>query len=170
MFFDDLRKSLENVDTTVEVKLNKLLQLLEFFKDKESSLLFRFLHKNDGQYVFYIESRQIPDERYLYYHELFERAGMVEEIIPGVDQIYNHRHEWKVESCDFEEIDSKMDFIVDFIKNNYSLSPPMSDDEIIGFSQHARYMMRTLSEEEFNRWLDEKRVGLEFEHRSGKKR
>lgn len=151
-FFDKLTKSLEDENTN-----NKhfLLELLNFFLEKETSLLLRFIHQKDNKYTFYIESKSITEERYKYYNSLFTKAGLEEGINKNEDM--PNSHYWKIESNEISDIINKLNSITEYITNNFSYDIPKSEDEVISLSSLALYKKRILCEEEFNDWLDQKK-------------
>lgn len=131
-FFDDLTNSLENKSIN---KSHPMLRLLEYFKDKESALLLRFLHRQEDKYTFFIESRGIPKERYEYYNQLFRTVGFL-EVVDYSDEIQDH-HSWVIESDILDNLISKLNIATDYIINNYSLEVSQKEDEVISFIQQA---------------------------------
>ena len=153
VFFDELTNSLKNEN----IKNNhSMLRLLEFFSDKESALSLRFMHKEEGKYTFYIESRDIPKNRYDYYKKMFSESGLI-EVVNNSDNLKN-RHGWKIESDNLDDVLSKLNHATNHIISNYSLDIPKSEDEIISFIMLAKYMKRTSSENKFDEWLREQEI------------
>lgn len=147
--FDRLTESLEIISKKEEKHI--LIKLLEFLIGKESGLLLRFRHTEEDKYEFYIEAFSLGDNKNNYYNELFTKAGLEE--VP-VDKDFSSLHMWKIESDSLKDISRQMESIIDYIINNYSLKLPTSENEIYSFRLKAIYMKRTLSEEQFEKWLN----------------
>ena len=154
-FFDELADSLKNESIN---KSHPMLRLLRFFLDKETGIILRFMHKEEDQYIFYIETTGIPDDRYHYYDQIFINAGLV-GVVNDNSQPAN-RHSWKVEANQLDEILSKLNFISEYIISNFSFDVPKSENEVVSFIPRAKYMKRTLLEEDFEEWLKEQ--GIKF--------
>lgn len=153
-YFENLNHSL--LEEKEYQNTHAIFKLLDFFRKKDSSLMFRFVHTSNDKYSFYIESRVIPKDRYHYYDDLFEKAGFTEEVFEGSED--SDRHSWKVDGDNYLDFSSKLNSIVEFITSNYSIDRPNSEDEALSFVALARYKMRTLSEEEFMKWFEDKKV------------
>lgn len=149
-YFDELTRGVKESNGNQN---HQLLELLDFFAGKESSLFLRFRHTNDGQYIFNIESRDIPNDRYSYYNDVFTKAGLIETESPITN---NTRHDWQIESDSLNDMLEKLNTISKYIIENYSLEAPKSEDEILNFNMEARFKQRTMSKEEFEAWLGEK--------------
>lgn len=163
-FFDKLTDSLEKDSDNKE---HPMLKLLEFLQGKETSLLLRYRHIKEDNYAFYIESRQINNSRYKYYHELFSNAGLIEEQNgKGVRPLC---HGWKMEADSIQDFFSKLSNIAEHIIREYSYEPPKTEDEIVGFTSRARFKKKKLSEEEFEEWLHKERIRMDMEYEKAKK-
>lgn len=154
IYFDKLTSIL---DETNNKNNHFMLRLLEFFIGKESALLLRFKH-NEDKFVFYIESREIPNDRYEYYNQIFTKAGLTEVV--NAEGFPPTMHAWKIESDKLDDILLKLDSITNYIIDNYSFDVPKSDDEIINFISRTRFKKKTLSEKEFNKWLKKEKKRL----------
>lgn len=150
-YFNKLTNSLK--DEISEKKENSLFKLLDFFIDKESTLSFGFSHTSDNQYTFSIKSGKIPDSRYNYYDNIFTKAGLIEDktTFPESNKIYD----WKIESNSLDDILRKMEYIAEYIINNYTLPAPISEDEILDYYSQVRFKKKTLPKNEFEKWFDE---------------
>ena len=115
------------------------------------------LYKNN-KFVFYIESSEIPEDRYKYYKEIFTKAGLVEVV--NAEGFPPTMHAWKIESDRLDDILLKIDSATNYIITNYSLDVPKSEDEIISFKSRARFKKKTLSEKEFDKWLKQEKKRL----------
>ena len=164
-YLDKLNESLNIED---ENKSNSLLNLLEFLLDKESALLLRFVHDKDNRYHFMIESHRISDNRYRYYNELFKGTELVEENLKDGP---SDKHFWTVGAADLDDILLKIESISKYIINNYSYDVPQNEEDAVSLLSLAKFKRRTLSEEEFDNWLNQKRVeyGLQVESGNGEK-
>lgn len=98
-YFDALNKKLEETENNKES--HPLLYLMKFFIDKESGLIFRFKHKQDNTFIFYIETLLISDDRYKYYNNLFTKLGL-KEVINKICE--DKRYGWKIEEDKLETI------------------------------------------------------------------
>lgn len=132
----------------------KFLNLLDFFLDKESGLLFRIKHEHDGEYIFSIESPPAKEIIELYYNQLFTDAGLVKKTNPDVPE----RLYWKKRSYDLEEFKNDVIKAIDIIINNYSLEPATSEDEITNFQLLARFKKKEFGDslegkEKMTEWL-----------------
>lgn len=154
-YFEQLTDSLETTDST---KSHFLLKLLDFFFGKETALLLRFIHQSDNQYIFCIETRGIPEDRYHYYNEIFVHSGLIEGV--NAKEVPSGSHFWKIESDNLDDLLLQLNSITDYIIANFSYDIPRSLDEVVSFLPRAQYQRRTLSEQEFNEWLKEK--GIEY--------
>ena len=151
VYFDNLTNALEKESSNT----HPLLDLLEFFIDKESGLLFRLRH-NEDKFIFYVESRQTSKERYNYYSKLFTKSGLIE----CERKFDDGRHYWKVEDNNIESLLNKIEKIKEYIINNYSLEPEKDEEKIVNWILKARFKKKTLTEEEFDNWLKEEEKRL----------
>lgn len=150
--FDKLIEALEKINIKEEKHI--LIKLLEFLIGKESGLTLRFKHTEEDKYEFLIEALSLGEKKNNYYNELFTNAGLEE--VP-IDKEFSSMHEWKIESDSLKDISLQMESIIDYIINNYSMELPTSEKEIYKFNLKALYMKRTLSEEQFEKWLHKKK-------------
>ena len=135
------------------VKEHPLLRLFRFFIDKESSLLFRFKNNETNEYIFSIEARPIIEERYQTYHEIFMNAGFSE-----VDrETSDNRHEWIIKSNDLDSLMNQIHSSFSIIMESFPLNIETTEDQILNFNALARFKMRELSKEEFDKWLKKKK-------------
>ena len=154
VYFDKLTEAIEKDFK----KTHPLLELLEFFLNKESSLLFRFRHKQDDTYVFYIEAHVIR-ERYEYYDKVFKKAGLIEIVNKSPDGLRD-RYGWKIEDTNLEKIWKRIEKAKDIIIKEYSMEPEEDEERIVDFVDKTRLKKKTLSEKEFNKWLKKKKKEL----------
>lgn len=154
IYFDNLNKSLEK---DINIEKHPLLDLLNFFHDKETGLSLRFKHKEDNSYVFDIEGLIISNERYKYYNDVFTKSGLIDI----VNEQNNKRHEWKIESNNLEDILAKMNNVNNIIMSEYALEPETDETKIDNLTLLARLKKKNLNENEFNEWLiDEKKKSI----------
>lgn len=154
IYFDNLIAALEK--NLVEDS-HPMLDLLNFFVNKESGLLFRFRHDKNNKFVFYIESRRVIDERYNYYNDLFTKAGFIEIENKNIDC---KRHNWKIEDNNINSILNKLEKAKNIIIDNYLLEIETDENKIIDFILKTRFKKKNLTEKKFNKWLKQERKGL----------
>ena len=152
VYFDSLTNALEDDSN----KTHPVLELLEFFLNKESGIVLRFRHNKNNKFVFYIEAR-ISDERCKYYDNLFKKAGMEETINNTGD---DKRHAWKIEDDRLENILKRIENAKDIITKEYDLKPEEDEEKIFAYTLKARYKMKTLTEKEFEEWLKQEKKRL----------
>lgn len=163
-FFDKLTDSLEKDSNNKE---HPMLKLLEFLREKETSLVLRYRHMKEDSYAFYIESKKITNDRYQYYNDIFLNAGLIEE--QKAEGIDSSRHGWKIEMDNFQNFITKLSNITEYIINEYSYEAPKTEDEIVDFLSLARYKKKNLSEEEFAEWLNNEKIRMEMEYEKVRK-
>ena len=83
IYQDEADQQIDKLTSVVEQnksneEWSSLINLMDFFLNKESGLCFRLVHTQNGEYVFKIESSAICEERYIYYNDLFSALGMSE--------------------------------------------------------------------------------------------
>lgn len=147
-YFDDLTKE---VNKDVSNKTHPMIDLLDFFLDKETGLMLRLRHTKDNKYIFTIEAKQSIKERIDYYNNIFTNSGLEEKP-------YNHEvcpyYEWYVEDNNLDEIINKMNNITKYIINNYSLDPETKEENIKNFVLLARFKRKELTQEELEKYLN----------------
>jgi len=153
-YLDKLNDTLKN--SNKEDLKHPIIDLLEFFLDKETGLLIRYVYTEDKKYIFTLETSKTNDKRYNYYHNIFTKAGFEEEI-KVFDETYK-RYYWDIKSENFNEISKKIKDAVNLIINEYSLEPDTNEKDIDRFNLIARLKRKNLSPEEFDKWLTEERI------------
>ena len=152
LYFAKLTETLEKEETGT----HPLIELLEFFINKESGLVLRFRHNKDNKFVFYIETKTSV-ERYKYYDSIFKKTGMIDAINNTGD---DKRHAWKIEDNNLESILKRIEKIKDVIIKEYDIEPEEDEEKIISYILKARYKMKNLTEKEFNKWLKKEKKRL----------
>jgi len=170
IYQDEADQQLDELTSVVEQNISNeewlsLINLMDFFLNKESGLSFRLIHTQNGEYIFRIESSAICEERYKYYNDLFSSLGMNEyrEGIPKDSK----RREWEINSNSFSEIKEKIKVFSKEIINRYDLKPEVEEENMVSFITLARYKKKNLSPEQFEEWLQAESDKLDREmHRA----
>jgi hypothetical protein len=157
---DEANKYFDKLTTIIKTNQynedwNLLFNLIDFFLEKESGLSFRIIHKQNNEYIFSIESSPICEERYKYYNDLFTSLGMNESKEKILQE--SKRRIWEINSNNLNEIQEKIKVISKEIIYKYNLKPEEKEENMISFITLARYKRKILSEEEFEKWLQQER-------------
>lgn len=158
IYFDKLTQAIENKKEGT----HPMIELFEFFKEKETALLLRLRKKSGENLKFTIETRPIIDDRYEYYNKVFTKAGLVEVKHNSGDE---KRHAWKIEDKEVDSILGKISKATRIIENEFMLDEELEEENILSFINLAKFKKKNLTEEEFDEWLAEKREKL-FSERS----
>lgn len=132
----------------------KILDLLDYFTGKESGLLFRFYHKDDGVYIFDAEWRQ-PNNKFNYFNNLFTKSGLS---LDKTSKLEN-RKKWIIKDKDLDKIIKKSTKSINYILNNYSLGMPSTIVEIDNFLDAAHFNKREFGDtkkgrKKLNKWIN----------------
>ena len=154
---DSLNQDENNIDNSNSPSKN-IIDLLDFFIDKDSCLSFRVRHTEDDKYIFSLEAAPIKKEIALYFNQLFKNISFVEEDTPLKE---HDRYFWTLESDNLESFIEQLRESIQYIIDNYSLEPPTSEDEILNFQQLGRFKRRQFGDSlegqaKFDEWLKEK--------------
>lgn len=149
-YFNQLSKSI-NQDLKEGI-YSKILKLYDFLINKESSLLLRIGNKE--KYYFEIELL-FRNSKLDYFNELFKSQNLVYRRI--TDKV----HSWKLEEIDYDVFKNKLDKIINYIINNYSLGLP-EYSELESFSSKALYKKREFGDTEegrikLDKWIENNR-------------
>ena len=153
---DEIEKYFDNLNTILNKSNDNnhhpMIDLLQFFLDKETGLLLRLRHTKEDKFIFTLEARSAIQERLDYYNEIFINAGLTP--IPFNKEVSQY-HEWKIESNNSDDIINKLNKISKYIINNYSLEPETKEENIKNFVLLARYKRKELNQEQLEEYLNE---------------
>lgn len=147
-YFNDLDKVLNKNNNN---KTHPMIDLLNFFLDKETGLLLRLKHTKDDKFIFTLEARQAIQERLDYYNDIFIKAGLIP--IPFDIEVCPN-YEWKIESDNFEDMLNKLNKTKEYIIKNYSLEPEIKEENIKNFILLSRFKRKELNQEELEKYLN----------------
>lgn len=152
-YFNNISDALYN---QTNGEYNPLLSLFEYFKNKDSFLSFRLRNIKD-KCVFSIETDPISKELTDFYQELFTKAGLERKVISKEHEA-DGRYSWQIEDDNIDKLYMKIDQAREIIEENFHLRPPINANDINTYNQRALMMKKKLSPEEFDKWLEEKRI------------
>ena len=159
-FFNELSDALlsnKKVNNDDFVLFSKIIDLYNFFIEKESCINYRIRHLQLNNYIFTAEV--IARNRdFNYFNELFTKAGFTLDETCKIDI----KKQWKIENSDKNILEEKLKNAISFIIDNYSLSLPTKESEIENFTALAHFKMREFGNtdegiKKFNDWLVIKR-------------
>ena len=147
--FDFIVKSLKDeINESILVDSTPLFDLLNFFINKYSNLLFRIKHFTD-HYKFSIEG-SINDntELFMFLNDTLPKLGYVFSTLEDTNRKY-----WTFSTNDPLEFNDIINETSQFFINNYSIKTPSTIDETDYFTVKAHIMKDQLDENAFNEWL-----------------
>ncbi len=149
--FESIIRTINNenkVQTLIDT--SPILDLLDFFIEKYTTIIFRIKHNNDDSFIFSIEGIvKEESELYKYFNTCLKKLNFT-LIIPKI----GHRKYWEYITKDSKEMNKILKDASTLLINNYSLKIPTSVDETDLFSVKAHIMRKKLSEEEFQKWVE----------------
>lgn len=158
-YFDSLSDTLLNKEkeNVLDFELfSKIIDLYEFFTEKESCLAFRIKHELDN-YIFSVEVIK-REKNFDYFNNLFVNAGLILD----EERATKERNIWKMENSNKIEFSLTLKKVIKYIIDNYSLPLPINESEIKNFTALAHFKKREYGNtdegiKKFNKWLEIKR-------------
>lgn len=167
--FDMLTETINSSNQKQDTNPSKILELLEFLIDKYSDITIRIRYKKDGKYIIYLERRIYEEDTELYeeLNSLFTPAGLTLED----DEI--SIKSWMIQEDNLEEFEKKVNKMVNYIINNYSIEKPKSISDTTSFKIKAHIKrdecLKKDNLEEFELWLMNERKRMDEEYERYKK-
>ena len=136
----------------------QLLDLANFFANKESGLVFSAFHNQDDSYSILVRAEKTNSE---YYNSLLKNAGLQLEETPN-DWWCN---EWSMEGNEAQALSQKTKKCIESIIQNYSLEKPTEISKEMSFNTKACIKKREFGDslegqQKFAEWLQEERTKI----------
>ena len=140
VLFNKMISSLDKKETIKNKMTDSLIDLYNFFREKESDVEFR-VDLNDGKYKFSVVSDY--NSRLNEYNDMFIKAGLVFDS-------ESYFSTWTFESYNLEDFGNKLENVSNIIMNSYYFERPEKIEENMSFNEKFRVLRRKFVERDGN--------------------